>query len=48
MTIFSLVRICLLDVYIVYFRKIYVFVFIEYGNEVISSKGVYMSKRLNC
>ena len=24
------------------------FVFIEYGNEVIFSKGIYMSKKLNC
>ena len=43
----SLVRICLLHEYIVYFREICVFVFIEYGNEVIFSKGIYMSIKLN-
>ena len=41
------VRICLLHVYMVYFREICVFVFIEYVNEVIFSKGIYISKKLN-
>ena len=40
----NLVRICLLHVYIVYFWEICFFVFIEYGNEVFYSKGIYMSK----